>query len=516
MTTGSDSSTATDRRGVGVRAPIVGALTVGTLGVVLAAAGSWRPSVWYDEAATLSAVNRSYSQLFSLVHHVDAVHAAYYLVIKAWVSVFGTSEFSLRMPSAIAVGAAAGLLVVVGNRLWGSGFGIAAGLALLTVPRVMWAGDEARSYAGTLFLAVALTLVLLIAADRGRWWWALYAIVLVSATAWFFLAGALVAAHAVYLLVIRRSALPWLFGAVVGAGIMVSPFAWWVIGQRGQINWIPDTTWATAGTYSRWEFFDGSWPYLLVAAVVVVMGALAAVFARRGDGCRALVLAVSWLLVPAVIVGVVSWASGPLYTPRYLVFTAPALALLLAWSARSIARESRWITGVVLVVLAVAAMPAYVAGREPYGRTGGTDFSAVADYVGTHARPGDCVAFDAPPSWSPVSQRMLLRAKPEDFVGLRDIGPAADATRIGELWDRDRPMRDYQAFAQACEVMWVITDGDRATAAAERPGGATTWYFEAFDFGRSPLDRELTAAGLHVTSQVRFNHSQVVRMQRGP
>ena len=64
------------------------------------------PSVWYDEAATVSSATRSWTQLWAEVHTVDAVHALYYAGMHLVFDVFGYSPLTLRLPSAIAIGIA--------------------------------------------------------------------------------------------------------------------------------------------------------------------------------------------------------------------------------------------------------------------------------------------------------------------------------------------------------------------------------------------------------------------------
>jgi mannosyltransferase len=68
--------------------------------------GSWIPSLWGDEAASIMSATRSLPSLFRMVGTVDAVHGAYYLGLHFWVNLFGASPFSVRLPSALAVGAA--------------------------------------------------------------------------------------------------------------------------------------------------------------------------------------------------------------------------------------------------------------------------------------------------------------------------------------------------------------------------------------------------------------------------
>ena len=92
----------------------------------------WRigvPSFWRDEGATLSAAHRSFPQLIRMLGHMDAVHGTYYLLIWLLVRVAGSGELALRLPSAVAMAAAAGLLTALGRRLAGPAAGLAAGLS---------------------------------------------------------------------------------------------------------------------------------------------------------------------------------------------------------------------------------------------------------------------------------------------------------------------------------------------------------------------------------------------------
>ncbi len=86
---------------------------VGLLATAVVALGSWRPSLWTDEAATLSAAQRSRRDLWRMLQHLDAVHGLYYAAMHVWTQVAGTSPLALRLPSAVAVGACAvGVLVL--------------------------------------------------------------------------------------------------------------------------------------------------------------------------------------------------------------------------------------------------------------------------------------------------------------------------------------------------------------------------------------------------------------------
>ena len=143
---------------------------------LVSAIGSWIPSKWNDEAATQTAALRSLPHLWQMTQHIDAVHGTYYLLMHFWIAAFGTSNFALRAPSMIAVGAACAGVVVLGRKLGGRRLAIFAGLAFLLLPRVTWMGIEARSQALTAVVAVWLTVLLLRALERNRaGWWVFYA-----------------------------------------------------------------------------------------------------------------------------------------------------------------------------------------------------------------------------------------------------------------------------------------------------------------------------------------------------
>ena len=76
---------------------------LGIVGAVVGFAGSWIPSYWGDEAASVMSAERSWSSLAELLGNIDAVHGLYYALLRVWVGAFGTAEVATRLPSAIAV-----------------------------------------------------------------------------------------------------------------------------------------------------------------------------------------------------------------------------------------------------------------------------------------------------------------------------------------------------------------------------------------------------------------------------
>ena len=101
----------------GTRGRLLDPGAVALFATVVSAAWACRPSLWFDEGATISAAaSRTLPELWRLLGHIDAVHGAYYLLMHGWFALFPPTEFWSRLPSALAVGAAAAGVTVFTGR----------------------------------------------------------------------------------------------------------------------------------------------------------------------------------------------------------------------------------------------------------------------------------------------------------------------------------------------------------------------------------------------------------------
>jgi len=113
-----------------------------------------------DEYATWQAATLS----------LDAVVAPYYLLMHGWIAMAGESETTLRVPSAALMGISAGLVSLIGRRLFDAGAGLTAGLMVAGLPSVSRLGQEARPQALALATTVLAVLLLLRAREQPTWW----------------------------------------------------------------------------------------------------------------------------------------------------------------------------------------------------------------------------------------------------------------------------------------------------------------------------------------------------------
>ena len=117
----------------------------------------------------------------------------------------GDSELALRLPSAVAVALAAGLLVVLGTMLLERVGGLVAGLAFAVNAGVIEASREARPYALGLLGVVLATLLFVLALERGGGWrWVPYAVAAAALPLTHPLAASVLAAHGAALIALRE------------------------------------------------------------------------------------------------------------------------------------------------------------------------------------------------------------------------------------------------------------------------------------------------------------------------
>ena len=142
------------------------------------------------------------------------------------------------------------------------------------------------------------------------------------------------------------------------------------------------------------QYFERSPPFAILSALIVATAIVLWLFTSAhlvGADRQLLTLAIGWLVIPTTVI--VAWSAvvHPVYTPRYLCFTAPAMAVVLGVCIGALAL-TRWAAAAVVCLLAVAGAPNFVsAQRNPYAKYG-MDYSQVADLIAANAAPGPAVA----------------------------------------------------------------------------------------------------------------------------
>jgi mannosyltransferase len=484
------------------------AVLIGLVATLVSGAFLWVPSVWYDEAATVVSATRTWGQLWAMIHTVDLVHAAYYAFMHLWFDVFPYSPTSLRVPSALATGAAAGLTVSLTRILVNRRTAVVAGLLFVLLPRVTWMGGEGRSYALSALFAVALTLVLVVAARRTAedghartrrsitLWWVGYAVLAVVACAFFLYIALLVVGHALTMLVrvlrdrhdhaaeraavdewartgavavvpepgttsvrsSRRALLGWFAGAGV-AGLASLPLAWFIASQNSQVSWIERPSFSTLRGVLVTQWFQGNENFavfaLVCAGATLVVLALRLVPAARGFA----EVVLPWMVVPTVGLVGVSLVVDPLYSPRYLTFGTPAIAMTMAVAIAAI--PWRRVIALVLLVAVVLTSPSWVEQRQPEAKDSAA-WDQVADLVaGERATeaPGtrEGVVFGPVRRHPKATSRIIQDTYPDAFRGMSDFTLETPGYETDGLWETQYPLGDVLDRTDDLDVVWLIT-----------------------------------------------------------
>jgi mannosyltransferase len=220
-------------------------------------------------------------------------------------------------------------------------------------------------------------------------------------------------------------------------------------------------------------------------------------------------IAVAWIVLPTLVLVLYSVVQQPIYYPRYLCYTSPAMALLLAVCIVALFRTRERVTAAV-AVFALAATPNYLLSqRGPYAKEG-MDFSQVADVITAHASAGDCLILDNTTAWMPGPIRPLTAARPGAYAKLVDPGRGLRAAQRNRLWDQHLGIWGVADRVRHCTVLWTVSERD--TKVPDRESG------QALDPGprlkRAPAYQVPQRMGFHIVERWQFSFAQVVKSTR--
>ncbi|MEW9551115.1 glycosyltransferase family 39 protein [Nonomuraea sp. NPDC050783] len=439
---------------------------LGAAALLIMLAWSWSPSLWGDELATLKAVT-SFDTLVETLRRRDIVFLPYYLLMYGWTRLGGTADWWVRLPSALGMAVATGMLADLGRRIGGAKAGAVAGVTLLLLPSISRFGQETRPYALAVAAAV-FSFWALHRAERGDGGWPVYAVSVALLPCAHLFAVLVLPGH----LVLTRRCVPWM---AVGSPPALA-LAWLSAGQIEQVGWLARPGWEDfvllRSTASAWQPATDPGHFLaLVSGWLIVAGALAGLWRRMAVGERMdgepvdggslrlrLGLGV-WGAAPTAILYAASYLATPVYASRYVLVAAPAFVLLLGLS------RVRFL--VVAACVPLVLLP-QVQSRLPEGHE--VQYREAAGIVEDGERPDDQIIFAA--AWSREGLRHYGRM-PQDVKQDRPV--SARVWLIRDDAERLTPaavpqVRRLSALGHVARRMWRLRGVTVILLEQPRPG----------------------------------------------
>ena len=372
-------------------------------------------SIWYDEAVSVAVSKLGFVEHLRWITEVDDNNPPlYYTFLHLWVQVFGDSEASVRMPSAICGSLSVLVIYALGKLLFDKKTGlVAAAILAVSIFNIMFS-QEARAYSLMAFLALLSFYFLVLMIMSGKRAYAaaylassvclLYShyygiFVLLGQNIWFF----------TMLLFKRRAGAlglsKWLFLQVVVA-LLFLPCSYLLIRNTAAIQkgfWISEPGFRDIVGYFR--LYAGTYFLLWLSLFFIFLSIVGPRLAKRvkiserffsGEdynpeepripyGWR-IYLLVAWIIAVVFVPLVISHISSPILIYRYTIASAPAFYIL---TARGIC-GLRMNIAIVFVVALIAGL-SFPGLKRYYVETEKYDWREAMKYIQEEAGPGDLV-----------------------------------------------------------------------------------------------------------------------------
>lgn len=380
-------------------------------------------NVWWDEGLAIWAVRQSWARV-TLWTAADVHPPIYFWLLKSWVALAGESEFAARFISLVCGMLTVAITYPLGKALFGKRAAL-LGLSLLAFSRFhVWWSQEMRMYiVATLWTALSLYALV-------RWWraegwistegqasgrrnWEMAGYILATAgglyTLYLFITVILIENLFFLYTVVRlstaqrkRAFVRWTLSQLAVLLIFVP---WLVLALREMRSWSVAAPfdlglflrlYATLLTLGISTYIDRYTllvtPFFVIIAAALLMRWLSRRRVRvttRGS----IMLLLLFMVIPEAVVYALTQPRNIFYAPRvearYLVMSAPAFCLLLAWSLMHLLRRNRWL-GLGALAFVVGAflwtLPGHYTGR--YLRD---EHQTMARIISAYAQPGDAV-----------------------------------------------------------------------------------------------------------------------------
>jgi 4-amino-4-deoxy-L-arabinose transferase-like glycosyltransferase len=374
-------------------------------------------SLWRDEVDALRFATAPRSELLGNFTEPGWNGPLYFLLLRGWIALTGTSEYAMRFFSLVPGVLSIPLIYVLGRRLFNPATGLISALLVTTSPYLVWYSQEVKMYT----LVLALSLMAIYSLRRGLggdgWIWWMAQIAATTLAFYSHILAALLIPVQILLCIVwwPQTRQRWQ-KAVISFAVLTLPYLPLVVWQAplalkaretgfssyslNQMIVILLNGWATGIT--GWADTWGAALMSLLAAGGFISQTIqlsrpadsGGGTTTKGSSRNSLALVI-WLVLPLLSVWLISQRQ-PLFTDRYLIWCSPAFYLLIAValtpSESSETLRRWWVALPLAIVLTINGVNIWRQATMPIK----SDFRAAAAYVADYEEPSEPVALPPP------------------------------------------------------------------------------------------------------------------------
>jgi len=332
---------------------------------------------WFDEAC-------SYLDAYDPAHTWQP--PLYWILLHFWMKVFGISEVSLRLPSAVFSFLSVGVAFLLGKALFNRKVAIFASCLVGFSPLHLWYAQEARPYSMMLFLGLCATYLLFGALRKNKpLWWFLFVSVSICGLYTNYYYTVLFLFHLVCFMYIKRPTFKskgtlYFLVAIFGFSFFLPRF----ISQFSYVGdgfWVPRPEWkALMITLENLMLGYGCFPLMYsIGNILLLLFILSAFISayRNSTARRNLVSCLFLSIMPLISVFLFSRIFFSIYLDRAFIIFSPYLSIVLAFGIVSLPRRIKITSLSILFALLITG---------DYGYFNDWGFSSPDHHVGTYIK----------------------------------------------------------------------------------------------------------------------------------
>jgi len=365
--------------------------------------GSTASAIWCDEGSSLFI--SQYSPALIWTHSAHDVHPPlYFLLLHAWIGVFGDSLFSVRLLSVLPGIATVGLGMWLVYQVASRHAAVVAGVLMALLPIAVRYSQEVRMYSlmGFWLLGATIALVYWVKQPERHRFLVIYVVLMTASFYTHYFTGLCALSHWAYLFIVRREKHHLITRPAwwVANGFIIMLYAPWIPGlidllqhldqlkAGGDIGWITPITLGSLPS-TLWQYLtltdgqDVSWPVYLALPLALALVTGGVCLRDQGPHKFHTLLAI-YTFLPLIVVFLVSWVV-PLLVERYLMFSALGLPMILAVAIDRMRHHFRY----AAVAMLVAVLSVELVGLRNDYQTDDEQFDKLVNYVNEHYQPND-------------------------------------------------------------------------------------------------------------------------------